>query len=169
MSERRDVLLQRLQESDRPLSANALAKELKVSRQIIVGDVALLRAKGMDIVATPRGYLYERHKQEGIYRTIAVSHSMEQLKDELYTIVDQGGTLIDVIVEHPVYGELLGNLHISSRYDADEFLCKLEKDKARPLSNLTDGLHLHTIQCRDEEGLKRILDALQAKGFLYKK
>lgn len=167
--DRRDVILKCIQESEKPLSASTLAKQFGVSRQIIVGDVALLRAKGFQIIATPRGYICQNEQKEGVVHTIAVTHNEAQLQDELYTIVDLGGTIIDVIVEHPLYGQLSGNLHISSRYDVDQFLSKLQMDQARPLSNLTAGLHLHTIRCEKDVVYHRILDILNEKGFLYHK
>lgn len=155
--------------SDKPISASALAKQFHVSRQLIVGDVALLRAAGKEIVATPRGYALANisQKEAGVKRTIAVMHQSEALGDEIYTIVDMGGQLLDVIVEHPLYGQLCGNLHILSRYDADQFMKQIACD-VKPLSNLTNGLHLHTIRAHDEETMLRILEALQNKGILYK-
>ena len=87
----------------------------------------------------------------------------------MYTIVDLGGSIIDVIVEHPIYGQLTGKLHLSSRYDVNQFLKKITHDNAKPLSQLTNGLHLHTIQCLDQETYQRIVDALDEKGYLFKK
>lgn len=168
--QRRNEILQVIEKGDKPISATVLAKQFQVSRQIVVGDVALLRAKGYAIVATPRGYILEENKQsEGIERTIAVCHKEDGLAEEIYTIVDLGGALIDVIVEHPLYGQLCGKLHIFSRYDADQFFDSLSRNEAKPLSQLTNGLHLHTIRCRDEEAFARIMKALEEKGFLYAK
>ena len=167
--QRRDAILQLIQQGEAPISASALAKQFHVSRQLIVGDIALLRAKGCQIIATPRGYLCEQRGQDQTIKTIAVCHRSEDLNDELYTIVDLGGALLDVIVEHPLYGELRGSLHIYSRYDADQFFSKLADKKAVPLSALTDGIHLHTIRVHDEACYVRILDALRKKGYLYEK
>lgn len=167
---RRNRIKEAIEKSEKPISASTLAKEFSVSRQIVVGDVALLRAQGSKIIATPRGYVIEeKNDLNGLVKTIAVQHREEDLPDEIYTIVDMGGALIDVIVEHPLYGQLCGKLHIFSRYDADQFFINLKEGKAKPLSDLTDGLHLHTISCRDEEVYERILSALQEKGFLYEK
>lgn len=167
--QRRAAILQLIQQEEKPISANVLAKQFHVSRQIIVGDVALLRAQGNHIIATPRGYCFMEEKPTEHVKTIAVCHHPEDLPDEIYTIVDLGGALVDVIVEHPLYGELRGLLHIYSRYDADQFFIKLRKEKARPLAELTNGIHLHTIQTHDEESYQRILQALREKGFLYEK
>lgn len=164
---RRKKVLDIIQENSKPISASALASIFHVSRQLIVGDVALLRASGHMIIATPRGYIWEEKESNGMERTIAVVHDEHDIAEEIYTVVDLGGALIDVIVEHPIYGQLCGKLHIYSRYDANQFLDNIHTKKAAPLSNLTNGLHLHTIRCSNDEVLKRIMNALKEKGFLY--
>ena len=156
---RRQAILNRLRTADRPVSASSLAAELNVSRQIIVGDIALLRAGGAEISATPRGYVLPR-ATDGITRTIACRHTLEQTGTELDILVDNGCTVLDVIVEHPVYGQLTGPLQISNRYEVSQFIerCK----KAEPLSSLTDGIHLHTLSCPDEAAFERTKSALRA-------
>lgn len=166
--DRKEKIIEEIKKSDKPISASTLAKKLGVSRQIIVGDVALIRASGTNIIATPRGYILDSKQQNQTY-TIAVNHSQEQMADELYTIVDLGGCAIDVIVDHPVYGQLTGKLHLSSRYDVDQFIKKVNNNQAKPLSQLTNGLHLHTIQCPNEDTYQRIVSALDEKGYLFKK
>lgn len=167
--QRRNAILKLIQQEQSPISASALAKQFHVSRQLIVGDIALLRAQGCNIIATPRGYLCEQQHHDESIKTIAVCHNQTELQDEIYTIVDLGGAMLDVIVEHPLYGELRGSLHIYSRYDADQFFEKLAQEKAVPLSALTDGIHLHTIQVHDEAAYQRIIEALRKKGYLYEK
>lgn len=164
--DRKEKIIQEIQKNQKPISASKLATLYGVSRQIIVGDVALLRASGYNIIATPRGYVLDEQNNE-LTHTIAVKHQKEDLGDELYTIVDMGGDIIDVIVEHPIYGQLTGKLHISSRYDVDQFLKKVNNNEANPLSQLTNGLHLHTIRCPDEQTYQRILKALEEKGYLF--
>ena len=146
---RRAAILSRLEQTDHPVSAAALAREFAVSRQIIVGDVALLRAGGADIAATPRGYLLGRGSS-GIERRVACVHAPGDMERELNAIVDAGGEVVDVIVEHPVYGQLTGLLGVRSRYDVQEFLTRVEAHGARPLSDLTGGIHLHTIRSQRE-------------------
>ncbi|MCI8648599.1 MAG: transcription repressor NadR [Anaerotruncus sp.] len=165
-ADRRACILQTLQKSDQPVSATALAKQCQVSRQIIVGDVALLRAANIDILATPRGYIFQGKPPSDKYYTIACSHSDKRLRDELYIVVDNGGGLIDVIIDHPIYGQLCGPLRIFSRYDADIFLQKLQTHQASPLSMLTAGVHLHTIVCPSQEAYQRILHQLEENGIL---
>lgn len=164
--DRKEIIIKEIQKSERPLSASKLASLCGVSRQIIVGDVALLRASGVHIIATPRGYVLDESENKKRY-TIAVKHSHEDMADELYTIIDNGGYIEDVIVEHPIYGQLTGKLHLSSRYDVDQFIQKTNHEKAKPLSQLTNGLHLHTVQCANEDVYQRIMNALYDKGYLY--
>ena len=111
--------------------------------------------------------MFWKKKKEGVEKKLAVSHTREQIQDELYTIIDQGASVIDVIVEHPIYGQLVGQLHLSSRYDVDQFLNKIDGNE--PLSQLTHGVHLHTIRCRDEAVFHRVEDALRKKGLLYQR
>lgn len=162
--QRRTHILQVLQNADRPVSAAVLAGQLGVSRQIIVGDVALLRAAGADITATPRGYVILR--SAGLIRQMAVCHRPDQMERELNLLVDHGCTVLDVMVEHPVYGQLTGRLDLSSRYDVSEFIRKVSEHQARPLSDLTGGIHLHTLSCPGEAVWSRVLEALKQEGFL---
>ena len=168
-AQRREKLLNMLWEESRPLSATAIAKEFGVSRQIIVGDIALLRASGLQILATPRGYLMDSPsvQEDKNLGMIACRHTPEQLRDELYTIVDGGATVVDVTIEHTLYGELSGKLDLASRYDVDAFIRKVEEEKnSIPLSALTDGVHLHRIRYRDAESFTRIKEALREKHIL---
>ena len=162
---RREKIATRLEQAEGPVSATALARECCVSRQIIVGDVALLRAAGLDIAATPRGYILPAGTV-GLRFTVASSHSTEQMEDELNAIVDQGGTVLDVIVEHPIYGQLTAPLRMSSRYEVGQFVERCREEAATPLSLLTDGVHLHTVVCQDAACEQRIKHALRELGIL---
>ena len=163
--QRRQALLDILKETSQPISAAALAARFDVSRQVIVGDVALLRSAGEDINATPRGYVMGQ-KRSGLVRQIAVKHSPAQTEAELNTIVDQGCTVQDVIVEHPVYGQLTGSLQLSNRYDVSQFVHRCSSFAAHPLSNLTEGIHLHTLLCPDEAAFQRVKKLLHEMGML---
>ena len=163
--ERREKILEILHGAGGPVSAATLAGRFSVSRQIIVGDIALLRAGGAEISATPRGYVLPR-ATDGITRTIACRHTLEQTGTELDILVDNGCTVLDVIVEHPVYGQLTGQLQISSRYDVEQFLARVQAHDAAPLSMLTGGIHLHTLRCPDAAACERACAALKAAGLL---
>lgn len=160
--QRRQAIWDILRRSGGPVSASALAERFSVSRQIIVGDIALLRAAGQEITATARGYVIPA--QNGLLRRIACTHSAEETRDELDAMVDCGCTVVDVIVEHPVYGQLTAPLHLSSRLDVDQFMKRM--DGAAPLSQLTGGVHLHTLSCPDETAYEHLLQLLRQRGFL---
>ena len=153
--ERRKTIAQTLTASA-PISATALARRFAVSRQIIVGDIALLRAAGMDIVATPRGY--KMGETTGLLRTVACIHTAQETEQELLAMVDNGCTVIDVVVDHPLYGQMTGQLSLSSRYDVRH---------AAPLSSLTGGVHIHNLRCPTEEAFRRVQADLAALGILY--
>lgn len=166
-AQRRKVILERLTEADAPLSASVLAGELGVSRQI-VGDVALLRASGTQIDATPRGYQLHPAAR-GYTGILACVHSTaDQMREELYTVVDQGGIVVDVAVENLLYGELRGNLNLASRYDVDHFIQQAADTPECLLSRMTGGASAH-LSCPTPEAFRRIEAALDAKGLLYKK
>lgn len=163
--ERRQAIRELLQRSSQPVSATALAGRFSVSRQVIVGDIALLRAAGADISATPRGYVILR-ETAGLVRQLACRHGADGMADELNAVVDQGCTVLDVIVEHPIYGQLTGPLQLSSRYEVSQFLERCQAADAQPLSNLTEGIHLHTLSCPDEAAFQRVRRALEDLGVL---
>ena len=162
-AQRRQDILDILHQSAQPVSAGALAARFSVSRQVIVGDIALLRAGGAEISATPRGYVIQQSPL-GFVRQVACRHNAAQMESELNAIVDQGCTVLDVIVEHPVYGQITGPLQLSSRYDVGQFLSRC----VQPLSKLTEGIHLHTLSCPDEAAYSRVLATLEELGFLLK-
>jgi len=165
---RRDKLLQRLKKSQEALIGSQLAEEFGVSRQVIVQDVALLRAEGEKIVATSQGYFYEENLGMTTFKSsIACSHDdQEELKYEFLTVVFYGGRVIDVKVEHPIYGDLSGNLMISSIEEVDNFIKNYQKNEAELLSKLTEGVHLHTIEAVNMQVLKKIKKELKEKGYL---
>lgn len=153
--------------SDRPVTGTELAQRFGVSRQVIVQDVALLRAEGQSILATPQGYVLPGDHQQPLYRrTFAVSHGPGELETELNAIVDCGGRVMDVTVEHPLYGELKGLLMVASRREVQEFVTKLQESGAAPLSLLTSGIHLHTVEALAPEVLDLIQERLASLGFL---
>lgn len=150
-----------------PITGSELAHLLGVSRQVIVQDVAILRAKGEQILATPQGYLLPDTKGPQLLQcTLACQHGEDQVADELMTMIQLGARIIDVMVEHPLYGELRGLLMLQNRRDVEEFLLLMEREKARLLSSLTAGVHLHTLEVLNEEVLEHLKDALAQKGYL---
>ena len=57
-NERRKWLIEQLQRASEPIPGRTLGDLANVSRQVIVGDVTLLKAQGHPIIATSRGYVY---------------------------------------------------------------------------------------------------------------
>lgn len=149
------------------VTGSTLAKLMGVSRQVIVTDIAIMRAAGLNIYATPQGYLIPVEQQQAVQGKIACSHDgLERLEKELCIIVDNGAKVVDVIVEHPVYGEIKGNLMIASRLDIKMFLEKLKTSNARPLSVVTGGIHLHTIEAPSGRIIEKVMSELNTAGIL---
>lgn len=161
---RRQEILRQIQESDTPISGTKLAQMCSVSRQVIVQDMAVLRASGYDIVSTYRGYICrEDRKAERIF---FVSHADEEIEEELNLIVDFGGMIKDVFIRHEVYGELKAVLDIHSRREVQEFLNEIKTGRSGPLKNITSGRHYHTVLADSEEILDAIEKELKDKMFL---
>lgn len=163
---RRSQLVEYLNTAKTPVSASTLAAHFGISRQVIVGDIALLRASGEGISATPRGYIINKIPA-GLRRTVACIHCCEDTARELNIMVDNGCTVVDVTVEHPIYGQISGQLCLSSRYDVSQFVARLSLADAPPLSSLTGGVHLHTLICPNEAAYKRVCAQLKAEGLLF--
>jgi uncharacterized protein len=164
--ERRREIIKILQAATYPVTGTELATRLEVSRQVIVQDMAVLRAGGEQVQASPQGY-YLYHYNPGNHQVIvAVRHTPEQTEDELTALVDVGVEVVDVIVEHPLYGEQRGLLHIASREDVQQFIRRWQATRAHLLSELTDGVHLHTLEARRPEQLQRARQVLRERGYL---
>ncbi|MBC5731561.1 transcription repressor NadR [Pseudoflavonifractor hominis] len=163
-SERRKHIVDRIRQSEKPVSGTALAKECQVSRQVIVQDIALIRAAGYDILSTHRGYRLNEGQQ--VSRVFQVRHTDAQIEEELFTIVDLGGRVKNVMVDHQVYGQVRAPLRISSRRTASAFLEEIHSGKSSPLKHLTSDYHYHLIQADSEDTLDLIQEALHEKGFL---
>ena len=157
--ERRKAIADVLRAADAPISASALAEKILRLAPDHRGRyrAAALLGRGN---SRHSARLCDAEGARGIVRRVAVKHMPQEMEAELNTIVDNGCTVIDVIVDHPIYGQLTGPLQISNRYEVSQFIerCK----KAEPLSSLTDGIHLHTLSCPDEAAFERTKSALRA-------
>lgn len=163
-AQRRKKILAMMRQSSRPLSGGVLGKETGVSRQVVVQDIALLRTEGYPIIATARGYILNEVKQA--VRLFKVCHNNSETEDELKTIVDLGGCVLDVMINHRVYGKMEASLNIRSRRDIQKFLDNIESGKSTPLMNVTSGYHFHHVSAEQEEILDEIEEALQKKHYL---
>jgi len=165
-AERREQLVKLLMQSDTPISGSQLSKLLLVSRQIVVQDIALLRASNVEIVSTTKGYMLKRDQPKMKQRVYRVKHDNGQMEEELCIIVDHGGTLLDVQIAHLIYGTITTELVISNRIDVYEFIEQVQSRNTTPLKELTNGEHAHTVEAPSETILDRIEKALREKGFL---
>ncbi|WP_442857426.1 transcription repressor NadR [Bacillus sp. FJAT-44742] len=168
---RRNLLLQWLRESSSPLTGSRLAERTNVSRQVIVQDISLLKARNYPILATAQGYMLIPGETENTKRKKIVCFHEDDpavTAKELNLIVDHGATVIDVSIEHPLYGDITASLMLSSRRDVKQFIDRLSSSNAGLLSALTDGTHLHTIEAASDEVLDEVVQILDQEGFLLK-
>ena len=166
--DRRKFILQLLKESSVPITGGELAEQTNVSRQVIVGDITLLKAKGEPIIATSQGYIYLKQNTSMplFERTIACRHTPVDTEKELNLLVDHGVLVKDVKIEHAVYGDLTASIMVSNRQEVKQFLKRLQTTKASLLSELTGGYHLHTLSASTEQALNKAESALKAEGIL---
>ena len=161
---RREEILKLLKKSEEPISGRDLAKRFEVSRQVIVQDVALLRAKEHKITSTNKGYVLS--EKDAYTRVFKVNHSDEEASEELTLIVDLGGCVEDVFVYHKAYGLVKADLNIRSRRDVENFMSDIRSGKSSLLKNITSGYHYHTVTASTEVILDVIQEKLDEKGFL---
>lgn len=164
MNQRRKSIINILKSSEEGVSGTSLAKQLGVSRQVIVQDIALIRASGYEIISTNKGYVLQ--DKDSIDRIFKVKHTEEQIEEELATIVDLGGTVKDVFVYHKSYGIVKAGLDIKCRKDIRDYLKNLAGGVSTPLMRVTSDYHYHTVIADTEEDLDAIQDELRSKGFL---
>jgi len=168
-NERRQLIVATLQTSDKPITGRILGEMTNVSRQVIVGDITLLKARNEPIVATSQGYIY-MHAQTAprrIEKTIVCKHTPDQTMEELNILVDNGVTVKDVKIEHPVYGDLSASIMVSNRNEVKEFIKRIKEADAIYLSKLTEGgIHLHTVLADDEEYIRKAEEALRKADIL---
>ncbi len=162
--ERRKGIVRQIQEGEKPIPAKKLAADYHVSRQVIVQDIALIRAAGYEIISTNRGYILTEPKT--VSRVFKVQHTDEQLEEELCAIVDLGGCVENVMVNHRVYGHMEANIMIRSRRNVAEFLEDIRSGKSSPLKNITSNYHYHTVSADSEHTLDLIEEDLKKRGFL---
>lgn len=163
-AERRDKIIEKIKSSSVPVSGGTLASLCDVSRQVVVQDIALIRAAGYDVLSTHRGYLLQTpHTMRRVFK---VKHTDAQMEEELCGIVDLGGSVLNVMVNHHVYGRMEAELGIRSRKHVTVFLQDIRSGKSEPLKNITSGYHYHTVEADQEETLDEIENMLREKGFL---
>ena len=163
-AERRKKIISMMRESSSPLSGGAIGNATGVSRQVVVQDIALLRTEGYSILATARGYILDEPEEN--VRLIKVCHDEERTEEELLTIVDLGGCVVDVMVNHRVYGKMTAPLNISSRHHIAQFLEGVRTGKSSELMNITGGYHYHTVRAENDATLDKIYNELKKRNFI---
>ena len=163
-NKRREAIVELLLKEKAPIKGVDLATKFNVTRQIIVKDIAILRAKGNNILATPDGYMFNDDNGSRVRSIIAVNHSKTEMIKELEIVIKYGGIIEDVIVEHPIYGEIKGLLMIKNPNDLNRFRESFELSESAPLSSLTNGVHLHTLSADTKENMELIKKELKEKG-----
>lgn len=164
---RRNEILKKLGKTTSPLSGASLAGSLNVSRQVIVQDIAILRASGNDILSANRGYILINPKQRP-RRVFKVRHTQEETEEELNLFVDCGAKVIDVFIYHKIYGRIKVPLNLNSRLEVKRYMDGINAGESKLLSRATSGYHYHTIEAESNDILDLILDRLKEKGFLAK-
>ncbi len=165
IEKRRREIISILKGSPGAVKGTELAERFKVTRQVIVKDMSVIKAMEPGIVSTSEGYLFM--PSMNLYRRVfLVSHGGEKMKDELSVIIGSGGIIEDIVVEHPYYGELKANLYLRSMKDIERFADKFNESGATPLSALTGGEHMHTVAAPEEEILDVIEEELRKRGYL---
>ena len=100
---------------------------------------------------------------EQVFQSLWVFQVRTQL---VYSDVYKRQRLRDVVVEHEIYGQITVDLILENRCDVQDFLDKISKSTARPLSILTNGKHYHTVEADREEIIDRIEQKLRLLGYL---
>ncbi len=161
---RREEILSLIGNTDNPIPANVLKERFKVSRQVIVQDIAMLRASGFDITSTNRGYVLGRTARAA--RVFKCRHSFEEIVDEGVLVIEAGGRIEDIYVNHRIYGRISAKLDLNNRTNVEELYRSLVSGASKPLMSVTDGYHYHTVTAETEEILDDIEEKLRDRGFL---
>ena len=166
-AQRREEILALLNQADAPIAAKDLAARFGVSRQVIVQDLAVIRASRPNIISTNRGYILQQQDQPaGCTREFKVRHTPDRTGQELNLIVDHGGRVKNISISHRVYGRITAEMDIRSRQDVQEFLQALAGGASTVLSTATDGYHYHLVEAATPDRLDLIGQALQDADFL---
>jgi transcriptional regulator of NAD metabolism len=164
-SERRAELMRILRETGEPVRGSELSATLRVSRQAIVNDIALLRATGEPIVAGPQGYRMAEGSR-GVTDVIRVYHEPTRGREELEILLDRGVSVLDVGVEHSIFGEIRARILVESRADIDRHTETITRAGEAPLSVITRGFHSHTVRAPSRDALNAAKRELRERGIL---
>ena len=163
-AERRKAIVSLMMSQSEPISGGTLSERFGVSRQIIVHDIALLKSAGYGIISTHYGYILQTSPL--IEKVFKVHHLPSQTEDELSSIVNNGGTVVDVFVWHQVYGKISAPLNIFSPLQVRQFIEGVRSGQSSELMNITGGIHYHTVRAENQDAINKIEQVLREKDFL---
>jgi len=165
-NERRECIRRDLKKSLKAIKGSELATKYEVSRQVIVQDIALLRAVGEQIISTGDGYIYFSYHMNKPKRVFAVRHDQTNIEKEMDAVLEFDGTVLNVFIHHPIYGDLVADMVIEDKVQKREYIKRCSEVEFTPLMALTDNYHFHTVEANSEEDLDSIESLLRKNGFL---
>ncbi len=160
--ERLAYIVKRLESADGAVRGVQLAEECGVTRQIIVGDISTLRRNGKKINSSSLGYRMAKPKRPCFKQIMACRESLDRMLDELYTIVDLGGAVLNLSVEHGFYGYVKMDVNVRSHDEADRYLKYFRSTCRSVMDGFQDDGHQYLIETHSKEALARIRSALDA-------
>lgn len=161
--DRKVQLIEILKKSDQPLKGSELATQLGISRQTLVQDIALLRKDGQPIISTTLGYVLEQLPKRAT-EILGIVHSPAELKKELDILIAHHVEVVDVIIDHPVYGRIKSDLNIRTPKDVKAFVQMRDQSPLPLFSEVTGGLHYHTLVADEQEYITDAKAALITAG-----
>lgn len=160
---RREQILSAIQQAPGPVPGAALAQACHVSRQVIVQDIALLRAARYPILSTTRGYVLQSRCLSRVFRILPPD---EGLKPILFSIVDNGGRVRNMFQPGTNGSRLEFRLNLHARSEVEAFLQGLTKPEGKLLRILVSQPHCQVVEADSKAILDRIEDTLSTKGYL---
>lgn len=146
------------------MTGSKLSSLLGVSRQAIVNDIAILRASGEAVVGGPHGYRLGR--VSGLLEIIHCNHPPERGREELEILLDRGIAVLDVGVNHSVFGEVRASVVVETRADIERHAAAIAEAGEAPLSVITGGRHSHTVRAPNQDALDAAKRELRERGIL---
>ncbi|WP_370833744.1 3H domain-containing protein [Acidaminococcus sp.] len=164
--ERRKKILDILRSSNGPVTGDQLAKDLNVSRQVIVLDMALLRSAGTAIVSTRRGYQINGRSLSMDFECRYKAMDTDSARDELNIVVDNGGMIASITLVPDFCGPIQAFLNLKNRRDVKQYLDNFRKYNIPLIATLSQGVHTLTVAADSQDELEAIRDSLKEGGFL---
>lgn len=164
--DRRKKILEILRNSSSPVTGDQLAKDLDVSRQVIVLDMALLRSAGNAIVSTRRGYQINGRSLTMDFECRYKAMDTDGVMEEMNIVVDNGGMIVSITLLPDFCGPIQAFLNLKNRRDVKQYLENFRTYNIPLIATLSKGLHTLTVAADSQEELEAIRQSLQEAGIL---